>query len=128
MERTEEGFEHLTFGRRLLRELHRGAIVISDLRVREQEVLDIVRRLLLDIAISGVGLLDCSLHIQSGSNAIAFLSWPTERGKVDNAIKTILLATMAGLVLRLRMRRGLYIRVRQRTSNPPCSATKTYQS
>jgi hypothetical protein len=93
--------------------------------MREQEVLNGVRRLVV-VTISRIGLLDCLLHIRSWFCTIALLSWPTKCSGVDNTIKTILLTSMAGFVLRLRLRGGLNAGVRQRASNSSCSATKTY--
>ena len=126
MERTEDGVEYLSLRRMLLRELRSHDIFAVYLGMREQEIFNGLRRRIV-IAILQIVLLDCLRDIQSGIYAVAFLSWPTECCRVDNAIKTILLATMAGFVLRLRSWRGLDAGIRQRTSNSSCSATKTYQ-
>jgi hypothetical protein len=126
MERTEDGVEHLALCRTLLRELCCKDIFAVDLGVGEQEVFDSLRRRVA-IAVSRFVLLDCLRDIQCVIYAVAFLSWPTECCRVDNAIKIILLATTTGFVLRLRLWRGLNAGIRKRTPNPPCSATKTYE-
>lgn len=102
MERTEDGIKHFTLCGTVLWELRCDDIVARYLWMREQEVFDIVQSVFI-VLTSRIALLNRLGYIQSGINAIALLSWPTESGKVDDTVKTILSATMAGLVLRLRL-------------------------
>lgn len=132
MKGTCHRFAQLCPGRASFPFLSGGAIPLTCFGVREKEIVHILRGRVSKFVVrqsrigrrAGVVLL--CFHI-GFVQSTAFLCGPTECGVVDNAIQTILTATLTGFVGRLRLNGRLNTGVGERTSDPSRSTSETYQ-